>query len=47
MGGRLREQRGENEKKVIWNFNNYRETGQFFAGGDVTEVNKKILPYFT
>lgn len=46
MGWRLREQRGENEKKVIWEFINNREMGQFFAGGDVTEVSKKILPYF-
>lgn len=39
MGGRLNEQRGENEEKVIWNFINNRETRQFFAGGDVIEVS--------
>lgn len=42
MGGRLREQRGENEKKVIWNFINNRETRQFFAGGAVIEISQKI-----
>lgn len=41
MGGRLSEQRRENEQKVVWNFINSRETRQFFAG-DVIEVSKKF-----
>lgn len=42
MGGRLSEQRRENEQKIVWNFINSRETRQFFAGGDVIEVSKKF-----
>jgi len=44
MGGRLGEQRGENEEKKFQNFINKRETRHSFAGGDVIEVSEKNKP---